>query len=595
MILLVYWMKGERDFQISGGRTTVETQENFHQFTRMPSRTRDDGEYTVIAQNTYGKETAIVNVKVIPNPDAPKDDIFSDDDVPVPTKKPKKEKAPAKVPGPPSGEPHAFNIGCNSLRLKWGRPLEDGGNPVEEYRIESRTPDSRDWIEIGLSESTEFDVRNLKQGKEYLFRVSARNKVDYGLPSDMKHPIKTLTVSEKPVLKKTFSSETRIDEGQILTLEVQMEGKPMPSVRWVKDNLEIEESNKVSVSFEKSGKCKLTIKNVEANIDDGTYVCQIENEAGHASASTNLIVVSAMEIEPPPSPSLDSKKAASSKKAPEVVQALKNQTVKVAQLVKMTCRIPCTPKGKISWYHNGASMKAEGRVELQVSRHGACRLILHDAMITDSGTYKVVVQNKSGSAQSECELTVLEAKLEVGPKFEEIFKDQTVTAGSEVTFKCRVTGEPDPNVVWMKDGQKVKTTRHSKLGFTENGWCSLTIHSCIPADTGVYMCSAHNVIGTQSIEAMLTVVEDSKDTKRAGKVPAEGKGKEPPTKKPKTAPPSKGAKKQAPKFVKTPGDRMDVLEGQTVELVCRVIANPPANFLWKKDYKAVSAFEHIGS
>lgn len=47
-------------------------------------------------------------------------------------------------------------------------------------------------------------------------------------------------------------------------------------------------------------------------------------------------------------------------------------------------------------------------------------------------------------------------------------------------------------------------------------------------------------------------------------------------------------KKQAPKFVKTPSDQIELLQGQTVELLCKVVANPPAKLNWLKNQKIVS-------
>lgn len=47
-------------------------------------------------------------------------------------------------------------------------------------------------------------------------------------------------------------------------------------------------------------------------------------------------------------------------------------------------------------------------------------------------------------------------------------------------------------------------------------------------------------------------------------------------------------KKLAPKFIKTPSKQIELLQGQNVELVCKVVANPPAKLEWLKNQKVVS-------
>lgn len=98
----------------------------------------------------------------------------------------------------------------------------DGGSPIEEYKIESRTPDTQEWCAIGLAEMCQFSVRSLREDTEYIFRVSAKNKVAWGPPSEMKRPTKTLKLSEKPIFMKPLEKELKIDEGHKVTLEIKV-------------------------------------------------------------------------------------------------------------------------------------------------------------------------------------------------------------------------------------------------------------------------------------------------------------------------------------------------------------------------------------
>lgn len=83
----------------------------------------------------------------------------------------------------------------------------------------------------------------------------------------------------------------------------------------------------------------------------------------------------------------------------------------------MTCRIPASPRGKVDWYKDGSIIRAEGRFELLASKHGAYRLVIHGSQVKDSGKYSIVVRNKSGTAESVCDLTVIGNQIDCGILF----------------------------------------------------------------------------------------------------------------------------------------------------------------------------------
>lgn len=293
---VTFW-KGTREFQASGGRTTLESTENAHTMIRAPVKQRDAGEYTIVVQNSYGKAVTEIQVVVTPatGPKKPTEE------VPAPAEGEPPSPAPPKgVPGPPTGEPVAEQIGANSLTLVWGKPSEDGGSAIEAYRIEQRSPDSQTWSEIGQCASTKYDVRDLKPDTEYLFQVSARNQTvdDWGESSEMSAPVRTLKVGRKPVFRRPLIPDMRMNEGKALTLEAAADGQPQPVLRWFKDNMEIEESARITIEYGKKvgDICRLKIKKLEPE-DEGVYTCTAENETGFASTSSNVEIISAIPSE----------------------------------------------------------------------------------------------------------------------------------------------------------------------------------------------------------------------------------------------------------------------------------------------------------
>uniref|UniRef100_A0A914XD87 Ig-like domain-containing protein n=1 Tax=Plectus sambesii TaxID=2011161 RepID=A0A914XD87_9BILA len=140
-------------------------------------------------------------------------------------------------------------------------------------------------------------------------------------------------------------------------------------------------------------------------------------------------------------------------------------------------------------------------------------------------------------------------------------------------------------VVWMKDGEKVKTSTQMKLSFTDNGWCSLAIYSCTSADTGLYLCSARNDVGVETTQAMLTVLEETIPVTPIEKV----RSKEPTKGKAVTiASDAKGTDQASkPKFIRAPGQTMEVAEGESVQLVCKAVGPPKPAIKWLKDGKEI--------
>lgn len=70
------------------------------------------------------------------------------------------------------------NVTHNSADLEWKAPKSDGGSHITGYIIELRTTHRSTWSKVGtVDEKTKtFNVSNLKEDTEYLFRVFAVNE-----------------------------------------------------------------------------------------------------------------------------------------------------------------------------------------------------------------------------------------------------------------------------------------------------------------------------------------------------------------------------------------------------------------------------------
>lgn len=82
----------------------------------------------------------------------------------------------AAKPSKPEGPLEVSEIHKEGCKLKWKRPKDDGGEPLDGYLVEKFDPENGAWIPVGKSKDPEMVVDGLTPGHEYKFRVKALNK-----------------------------------------------------------------------------------------------------------------------------------------------------------------------------------------------------------------------------------------------------------------------------------------------------------------------------------------------------------------------------------------------------------------------------------
>ncbi|KAM8770634.1 myosin light chain kinase, smooth muscle isoform 2-T2 [Rhynchonycteris naso] len=100
---------------------------------------------------------------------------------------------------------------------------------------------------------------------------------------------------------------------------------------------------------------------------------------------------------------------------------------------------------------------------------------------------------------------VAEEKPHVKPYFSKTIRDLEVVEGSAARFDCKIEGYPDPEVVWFKDDQSIRESRHFQIDYDEDGNCSLIISDVCGEDDAKYTCKAVNSLGEATCTAELIV------------------------------------------------------------------------------------------
>ena len=91
------------------------------------------------------------------------------------------------------------DIDESAVTLSWDKPKSDGGKKIQGYVIEYKEPSSNRWKtanDLPISD-TKYTVKGLDKGKDYEFRVRAKNAAGLSEPSKA-----TLPVTTKPKYSK---------------------------------------------------------------------------------------------------------------------------------------------------------------------------------------------------------------------------------------------------------------------------------------------------------------------------------------------------------------------------------------------------------
>lgn len=120
-------------------------------------------------------------------------------------------------------------------------------------------------------------------------------------------------------------------------------------------------------------------------------------------------------------------------------------------------------------------------------------------------------------------------------------RDIEISYGQTAVFSCKTTGDPKPSISWFLEEQPLqRESADGRTTFLPDG--SLRIDEVVPSDAGQYRCSARNALGSvRSRNARLTVNNEVVESEA-----------------------------EAPKFLQTPANQHDLLEGDPIVLDCVV-------------------------
>jgi hypothetical protein len=357
----VTWQKEKKNITPSD-RVRLENGEEKATFHIVSAIRSDTSNYTITAENKFGKDSGDFSLVVLDKPPAPSDlnvkDIFAD-----------------------------------HCTLTWKPPTDDGGAEIMGYIVERKEEEDDFWQTLpDIISSPTHVVKGLVKGSKYKFRVRAENIYGVGEPAETdrailaKNPYDKPDAPGKPEVKDSDKDHITIiwaapkkDGGSPIT-GYNIERKDPKANHWTKVNSE-----------------PLTVREfTDTKVIAGKeyeYIVKAENAGGESDPSEVSAPIKAKPLKA--APQFD-------KSALEFA----DNRVRAGNAVKIEVPIVGAPLPFVSWNKDGNDL--EDSVHVQVIGEELAQLHIPCSKRSDTGLYNVVASNIFGKDSTQINIIVLD-------------------------------------------------------------------------------------------------------------------------------------------------------------------------------------------
>ncbi|XP_054906429.1 immunoglobulin-like and fibronectin type III domain-containing protein 1 [Poeciliopsis prolifica] len=251
---------------------TITNSDRGSQLLIPTSERSDSGIYTITVKNIVGQESFSVEIRVTDDP-----------------KPPGPVELDENIPG--------------TVTLCWGPSPDEKRDDRLHYMVSKRDSFKRTWRTAADNLfNNKFTVVNIMPGREYYFRVFAKNDMGLSPPSESpvfalkkeKGKFKVDTPQMKPLYFESPPSfiiplkRRTAPEGYECYMSCAVKGDPAPHVTWYHNNISLNTNTNYHIT-NVCGVCSLLILRVGPK-DNGEYKIIIENKLGNAESSMILNV-----------------------------------------------------------------------------------------------------------------------------------------------------------------------------------------------------------------------------------------------------------------------------------------------------------------
>ncbi|KAM9751596.1 basement membrane-specific heparan sulfate proteoglycan core protein isoform 3-T3 [Menidia menidia] len=210
--------------------------------------------------------------------------------------------------------------------------------------------------------------------------------------------------------------------------------------------------------------------------------------------------------------------------------------VRAGDPINLECQASGEPRPSVSWHRLDNNRRTVLSSPVPMDSNAVMQILA--ARPEDSGTYVCTARNVEGATETRVEVTVEGGpQIPAPPRASVPEPLMVVVEGQTATLRCEAHGIPSPKITWSKLRSPLPW-RHKVV---DN---SLVLPSVGRQDSGEYICSATNNMGTTDVTIMLDV--------------------------------------ETPPYATSMADVVSVRVGEVIRLQCLAHGTPPLNYAWTK-------------
>uniref|UniRef100_A0A8C0CQX7 Ig-like domain-containing protein n=1 Tax=Balaenoptera musculus TaxID=9771 RepID=A0A8C0CQX7_BALMU len=407
-------------------------------------------------------------------------------------------------------------------------------------------------------EDQEFHISSFEERliKEIEYRI-IKTTLEELLEEDGEEKM-AVDISESEAVEAGFDLRVknyRILEGMGVTFHCKMSGYPLPKIAWYKDGKRIRHGERYHMDFLQDGRASLRIPVVLPE-DEGIYTAFASNIKGNAICSGKLYVEPAAPLSAPtyiPTPEPVSRirsisprsvsrspiRMSPARMSPARMSPARMSPLRMSpgrrleetdesqlerlykpvfvlkptsfnclegQTARFDLKVVGRPMPETFWFHDGQQIVNDYTHKVVIKEDGTQSLIIVPATPSDSGEWTVVAQNRAGKSSISVILTVEAVEHQVKPVFVEKLKNLNIKEGSRLEMKVRAMGNPNPDIVWLKNSEIIVPHKYPKIRIEgTKGEAALKIDSTVSQDSAWYTATAINKAGRDTTRCKVNV------------------------------------------------------------------------------------------